>query len=265
MVTDTLQWINQDMTITLSNKEILYSSLNMETSLLGFRLDNLFRPLIAFALQYTDSTDYGIIPFNRVLVTEGISWDASLSSLIIPLNGNYFISFATTSMIHLMVNDAKRAIACMCDTNSDGTSAHNGIQVGRGSVMLSLTVGDEVKFMSGIVTESNSDGLVSAQGFLYRPLSDISVAWCVAKSNDVVLTESIYFTGMRDILSYDLVLVDVNSPWNKEANKVVIQSDGTYFIDLYGTLCGSGYCGDGNSGVHCHNSHNFSFNFFERL
>ena len=92
MVTDTLQWVSENMTITVSNQQVLYSSSNMETSLLGFRLDNLFHPLVAFAAQLTFSVNPDKIPFDRVLVAEGTEWNSASRAFTVLQGGSYFFS-----------------------------------------------------------------------------------------------------------------------------------------------------------------------------
>ena len=61
---------------------------------------------------------------------------------------------------------------------------------------------------------------------------------------------SLVFTGPIDYLSYNVINVNINNPWKKETNKVVIPISGTYLVDLHSFHCSWYWIGDGNTEMH---------------
>ena len=155
LTVDTLQWVRRNTTLTVSTEEPLFSSLNMETAWLGFRLDNLFTPLIAFAAQLTSTKEFHtILIFDRVLVNEGNCYNEQNGVFIVPISGNYFFSVIVSAEAKLMVNRRGQFCVCACDN----MRKPQDIVSTRASVMLALNARDSVYILSNRGV-SNKDGL----------------------------------------------------------------------------------------------------------
>jgi hypothetical protein len=244
--------------MTVSPQAQLFGTSNglMGTSLLGFRLDNILHSnqQVIFAVQLSyfinSNGQNTLATFDRVLVNVGNAWSLATSSFTAPYSGAYFFSFAAANPatviygVYLMVNGAVKATSC----TSDG-GVHNGVITARSAIMLQLVANDVVTIV-GRNSEniySSTDGLVNAQGFLYN-LQDSAraVAWGLAAS---YLTGGVCTwgtTGPINIVSYNIVHVNIGGAWSTQTNSVTIPIAGTYFIDLSTYICGSGWGGNGN-------------------
>jgi hypothetical protein len=212
MVADTIQTVNTSQRLSVTNETPLKatSDTNMAMSLVGFRLDNIMDATsqVIFAVQLTydmgskPSVVDKLIVFDRVLVNVGGGWDVESSSFKTPYEGDYFFSFAAGSAIRelfLTLNAKPTCITCACDHQSISAPA-------RSATMLHLTTTDIVTFTTPIhdLTKGISDGLVKAQGFLYR-LQDslLSVAWSLATMKEIGTTScSFGIVGPADRVSY---------------------------------------------------------------
>ena len=244
LCTDTLQWVRPNVTLSVSNEHSLFSSPNLETSWLGFRLDNLFNPLRAFGVQQTKtSTFVNSVVFDRILVNEGNSYKASDEMFVAPLNGIYFFTVTTSSFLYLVVNKLHIMLTiCLCD-NVHGS---DDIVTSRGSIMLTLNANDIVQVvphnkLQQIVT--NHDGVTNFYGFLYSPVLKNQVAWSVARTSSVV--------GPSDNVAFDIINVNEPNCWIAALHYVVIPHSGMYYVDICAYLCGVfHYCqGDGNAAM----------------
>ena len=74
---DSLQWVKNMSQLSISTNYNLYSSINREVAWLGFRIDSIMSPLIAFsafrnAVQYNNQTYSDIkIIYDHVTLNEG--------------------------------------------------------------------------------------------------------------------------------------------------------------------------------------------------
>ena len=59
------------------------------------------------------------------------------------------------------------------------------------------------------------------------------VAWSVARSSNAT-------TGFQKPLSFDTVFINVGNRWNRELNKVLINTGGTYFAHIDLSTCSAG-------------------------
>ena len=243
MSIDTIQWIDPAVSLAVSNNQSLFSSSNLETAWLGFRLDNTFSPLIAFDVQLThyDSSIENIISinFDRILVNEGNSYYITNNTFVVPLDGCYYFSVITPIAAHITVNNNIVLCVCLCD-NAHG----NAIGSARASVMITLNKNDIVRAkatVAGLSITGNENGLTNFRGFLYSPLTQQLVAWSVVRT----VTSSNY-VGPIDYLPHNIIYTNINGPWLSDSNKVIIPVSGSYFIDMTSYLCGSVWGGDGN-------------------
>ena len=243
---DTVQWISAAIPLSVSNNQSLFSSPNLETAWLGFRLDNTFRPLIAFDVQlthnYASAANDIAIGFDRLVVNEGNGYSILTNTFVVPLDGSYFFSVVTPNGAHLTVNNNIVLCVCLC-----ASVLGSAISSGRASVMMTLNKGDVVRVKALAVGSniiSNQDGLTSFRGFLYSPLSQQQVAWSVAR---VVGSSS--YSGPINYLPHNIVYTNINNPWLSVFNKVIIPVSGSYLIDMTSYLCGTAWGGDGNSEI----------------
>jgi hypothetical protein len=250
IVTDTIQYLYTSSQLTVSNAYSVFGTNSgvMGTSLLGFRLDNIMSTQVYFSIQCTaaDIAANTMITFDRVLVNVGNAWSTVNNAFTAPYDGNYFFSFATGAptgssavSIFLVVGSSYCGAAYINDT------IHNGSIMARGAAMLQLPANTVVICVSnGAGNYGSTDGLISAQGFLYSPLGGAAaaVAWGVMGPSSPVT-----------ILPFTTVNVNLQGVWDTTTNKVTIPVAGTYFIDLTAVLAGSAAIGcygtNGNDGV----------------
>jgi hypothetical protein len=269
MVADTIQTVYTSQRFIVVNETPLKatSDTNMAVSLVGFRLDNIMDATsqVIFAVQLTydvrtkpDIADT-LIVFDRVLVNVGGGWDVASSSFKTPYEGDYFFSFAAgsaTRELYLMLNGEPTCITCSCDGQSICAPS-------RSAIMLHLATTDIITFTtpSNQITNSISNGLVKAQGFLYRPQDTrLSVAWSLVNMNIFGILFCTYGrVGPADRVGYGTVLVNIGDAWKSHTSTVVIPANGTYFIDLTTFFCGTGWGGNGNPGNRLYS--NFFANF----
>ena len=65
----------------------------------GFRMDTLLNPLVfVYALSTVPSVSARLVAFNKILLIDGIVWNASDSQFVVPLKGIYY--FSISSSIH---------------------------------------------------------------------------------------------------------------------------------------------------------------------
>jgi hypothetical protein len=264
MVADTIQTVNTSQRLSVINETPLKSTTdtNMAVSLVGFRVDNIMdaTSAVIFAVQLT--SDIGpkhdiadtLIVFDRVLVNVGGGWDVVSSSFKTPYEGDYFFSFAAgsaTCELHLTLNGIQTCVTCSCENHAISIHTRNEVGPARSAIMLHLTTTDTITFTTPRyqLTNSESGGLVKAQGFLYRLQdSQPNVAWSLANINFSAPICVYGRLGPVDRISYSTVSVNVGGAWKSETSTVTIPADGTYFIDLTTYFCGAGWGGNGNPG-----------------
>ena len=238
MTADTVQWVNQSMKLSISNEECLLNNENFETSWLGFRLDDKFKPLIAFNVQLTyslylsDSND-PVIPFDRITTNEGNAFHVSNSKMIVPVPGLYFLAVVSTTFINVKVNEQIFLSICLC-------CELFSVSQERGAFMTYLNTGDEVQVVrhlipgNNVTVFSNFEGLISFHGFLYNSIYKDPIAWSLAK-----VARNDFFTGGEYYVDYNVVYTNTKNVWNVNAKKVVIPVGGVFMVDFNSYLCGS--------------------------
>ena len=97
---------NTNVTVTLamngiigiqpgSTIKLITASSSLATYWTGFRINNLFSPVVAFrVVRNTPLTALVQITFDVVLVNEGNAWDASVNKFIAPHDGVYLFSYS---------------------------------------------------------------------------------------------------------------------------------------------------------------------------
>ena len=235
LTTDTLQYVWPNSKISVSNSQPLFSSSNLETAFLGFRLDNMFSPLVAFGVQLAQVVNItGVIKFNRILVNEGNGYNISEGAFITPVTGSYFFSVTvlTRNTIYVYVNSIvnKKLTVCLCDDAHSSTDQVSS----RGSVMLALLVNDKVQVHASTLISTVNDGLFSFQGFLYSPLFRNLIAWSVSRTSNIL--------GPADYVPFSAININTAACcWNATFNNVTIPTSGIYYVDLTSFPCGSAY------------------------
>ena len=241
LTVDTLQWVGPNTILTVSNDEPLFSSLSMETAWLGFRFDNQFYPLVAFAVQLYKTKNFnGKVAFDRVLVNEGMSYNIANSDFVVPVSGIYFFTVIVANHASLIINNKDRKLnVCAC-SNIRKSGAIRSI---RGSVMLTLNATDTVHVASECY-ESYEGGLTNFHGFLYSPTTEYSAAWSVSHSSLI--------KGPDNNVNFSIINTNKLDCWKSSLKKVIIPKTGIYYVDICSYLCGTPfyYCpGDGNGEI----------------
>ena len=243
LTTDTLQWVPPNVSLWVSSDQTLYSTSNYETAWFGFRLDNLFNPLVAFAVQLTKSyTTASAIKFNHVLVNEGNGYDINDGSFTALINGIYFFSTTTTNNIYITVNEYLN-VKLYVLLNDNAHTSSDLVSV-RGSILLTLKVNDKVQVIPSAkeFIRTNQDGFANFNGFLYSPTSGFNIAWSVVRKS--------FLIGPYDYVLFEAINTNQGNCWQKAFNRVVISVSGIYFVDIGSPHCGKDFqwChnGDGN-------------------
>ena len=241
LTTDTLQWIPPNASLWVSSDQTLYSTSNYETAWFGFRLDNLFNPLVAFAVQLTQPyTTSSAIKFNRVLVNEGNGYNINDGLFTAPINGIYFFSSTTTNNIYIAVNNYVNVKLCVF-LNDNAHTSSDLVSV-RGSILLTLKVNDKVQIIPRVkeLIRTNQDGFASFSGFVYSPIFGFKIAWSVVRKT--------FIMGPSDYAFFDEINTNQGNCWHKASNRVIIPVSGIYFVDLGSPHCGKGFqwCHDGD-------------------
>ena len=251
LTVDTLQWVTPSMSLSASTDQPLISSPMLPlTSILGFRIDNLFCPLVAFEVQTSTNaqlpSNEGLttIFFDVVLVNEGQGYQINNSVFVAPIAGTYFFSISSPGEVILEINTQRKLLICNC-----ANIQNRGVTVVRGSAMFILQQNDVIQLKTSahprLPIVSDENGITKFQGFLYKPKNAIQVAWSVVKAE----SKFCVFTGPIDYLPYNIINVNINGPWKIESNRVVIPISGSYLVDLYSYHCGWHWIGDGNTEI----------------
>ena len=194
---DTLQWVTPSMSLSASTDQPLISSPVLPlTTILGFRIDNLFCPLVAFEVQTSTNaqlpSNEGLttIFFDVVLVNEGQGYQINNSVFVAPIAGTYFFSISSPGEVILEINTQRKLLICNC-----ANIQNRGVTVVRGSAMFILQQNDVIQLKTSahprLPIVSDENGITKFQGFLYKPKSAIQVAWSVVKAEPVTFI----FTG----------------------------------------------------------------------
>ena len=244
---DNLQWVLGPSELSLSTDYNLDSGEYQQTAWLGFRLDTIMSPLVAFFVARESPMESQTLPnntllnYDKVLVNEGNAWKSLNNTFIAPLAGVYIFSYTTPNnnskqcKISIFINSFESFQACLCER------IHDSVEFSRALAVVSLQANDIVSFHAGLTSVCSDDPFImSVQGFYYNPISNRQVVWSVNKG----LCGN--FSGPIAYLSYPVVFTNVGNAWNGNDSKVYINTAGTYFIDLNSYFCGSAFFGDGN-------------------
>jgi hypothetical protein len=240
--TDGIAWVTGGSKLFVTTDYGLLSNGQVpHTAWLWLRLDVAMQPLVAFYVTSSQSwtNTNSNVTYDNVLVNEGQGWNSASNAFIAPYQGLYFFSFGiatTSSNIACITLTLNSGYVCMRNCVNE-TTVHNGVEVSRAAVMLSLQQDDVI---SGKITPSpislplldygNEQGIMYLQGFLYAP-QFTSVAWSVS--------QKLYFVGPLDCVPFATVNVNVGNTWNSTMNTAFIRVSGIYLIDLTSYLCGN--------------------------
>ena len=244
---DTLQWVSGPSSLSLSTDYSLYSGQYKQVAWLGFRIDTIMNPLVAFLVARDTPPHSQPLPpgtqlaYNRIIVNEGNAWQASNNSFVVPFPGVYVFAFTTPSnstkesKIWMYVNSVERYVSCLCEAK------HNDVEYTRVMTVVSLNASDIVSFhVNFSILYSDAHLLMSVQGFYYQPISNRQVVWSVNRGSTGEIIGPITY------LSYPIIFANVGNTWDENDNKVHITTAGTYLVDLNAYFCGSKYNGTGN-------------------
>lgn len=103
-------------------------------------------PLVAFYVTLTQSfvpANNQVVPYNNVIVNEGLAWDNASHSFKAPHSGIYFFSYGTaTTASRATIAQLALNTAYVFTQSVYETTSHNDIETARASTMLSLNAND---------------------------------------------------------------------------------------------------------------------------
>ena len=257
VTSDGLSWITSGTKLSVVTNYSLFSSSSVgETAWLWFRLDTVMQQLVAFCVVKIAAQSISVagghpvqMTYDTVIVNEGNGWSINTNTFVAPKTGYYFISFG---VVALSAKKSCLKLALTSDTSNNfesncilETSVHNGSEIARAAVLLSLSANTAISCYIFPYTEFNYNGAGSTsyvymQGFLYNPSAGPKVAWSVVRKLG-------NFQGPLDPIQFDTIYVNEGNPWNNASNMITISSSGLYVIDLTTYL--TGYTGNGNENL----------------
>lgn len=197
---------------------------------MGFSIDSLMSPLIAFNVYSTTNTLSAAPPFPfvfpNIALNEGNYWNATSSKFKAPRAGVYIFSYSTAATAYsqtsfgFVVNNTVLNKAYILSTD------HPGVDLTGRSVVVKLNANDYV-WITGNGKWSYSDGtqLAAFKSFYYSPVSGVQVAW------EVDFTSTTTSVGPGSFVNFASVLTNVgNAVYN--SSTIVIPTAGTYYMSL---------------------------------
>ena len=165
--------------------KLITASSSLATYWTGFRVDNLFCPLVAFRVVRNAPLTAAIqISFDVVLVNEGNAWNASANMFIAPYDGVYLFSqsggirYNTPAYIDLYLNGLIHRRA------GGGLGQHfsAGVDMLSKTTVLNLKTNDYIYVKLNNNNYLYSDPInhqIAFSGFYYSPTStqQVSLAW----------------------------------------------------------------------------------------
>jgi hypothetical protein len=230
MSRDDIQYLGEGQTIYMSTDYPLYSDSMMQTTWSGFRIDEVMNPLVLFrAAKTTNHVGVGTISLDSLTVNVGGAWNPCTNQFVAPIDGIYFFSWSTASVVNtthsvsLRVGNINRVTSGIMGGN------FNGNDVSSQATMLNLTAGSQVTLhlSTGTNVYSDINYQTSLVGFLYEPTSAQKVAWSLG-------TDAGQLFGPLTV-SFDVTLVNEGGAWDAASpDLVTIPVTGTYYIVLSG-------------------------------
>lgn len=213
--------------LTLTSSGALYSDASgVQTSWSGFHLDNAMSSTVAFSVGLsTSQTTTGTIAFDTVLVDTHGGWKTS--HYVIPESGVWVVTLNCgdypgspgSGYTFLFLGEVRARV-------SHGWSG-KGVDVDSITVVLGLTAGETIRAqLVSPPVYSDANYQTSMLGFLYSPLSQPSVAWCVSLAKNQV--------GPQNAVLFYTVLINEGNGWNSDTSIFKAPIDGVYYVTLTG-------------------------------
>jgi hypothetical protein len=231
---DDIQFLGEGQTLYVSSDYPLYSDAMMQTSLSGFRLDNMMSKLVVFrAARTSPQFDAGRMVLDKLIINIGGGWDECNNRFVAPTADIYFFSWSASNsspdkklIIYLNVNGNNFT------ENIIFSGSYPGSDTTTQSLLLRLNAGDIVYLViglagsSGLPIYSDNNYQMSFVGFLYDPISVRPIAWTLA----------LYATSLDGpaIVNFTEVVVNEGSVWDATAAALRIPQTGTYYLKISG-------------------------------
>jgi hypothetical protein len=202
---DDIQFLGEGQTLYVSSDYPLYSDAMMQTSLSGFRLDNMMSRLVVFrAARTSPQYNTGRVVLDHLIINIGGGWNECNNQFVAPTTGIYFLSWSASSspnkqqITYLNVNGANFTENVML------SGTYSGSDTTTQSLMLALNAGDVVYLNLGTYDQSlilpiysDNNYQTSFVGFLYDPISVQPIAWTLAlRSTTISGPTTVNFTDV---------------------------------------------------------------------
>jgi hypothetical protein len=214
-------------TLSLSTAAPLASdALGVELSFSGFHLDSTMSPLVAFSVALSTSSGGGILAFDRILIDTHSAWQTNVYR--IPVSGIWVVTLhvgdvsGDDGFTYLYIDFLRPVFVAH---HSWGQLA---VDMDTVTAIANLEVGAEVKAearSSSVYSDSNLQ--TSMMGFLYSPVSQPGVAWCVYSSGG--------WRGPIDPVPFDTVVVNEGEGYNTSLHRFNAPRGGIYYIHMMGS------------------------------
>ena len=237
---DDLRWLikRTALYITSPTTPIGDTYVNAMSTWIGFKIDDLMDPLIAFNV-YQDQTIMTPssplpVPFTNIVLNEGNGWNSSSYKFVVPVTGVYIFSYSTAStagvpsLFNLVIDNNILYNAEISDT------AHPGIVSSSRSVPVSVIQGQSVWITgNGKQSYGNQYQLSSFKGFLYSPVHKINVVWSVHTTT----AGNCIWNNLN--IPFALIHVNIGNAWQSGQSQVVIPVAGIYYVSIAATSTSS--------------------------
>ena len=162
--------------LTLATDYATYGTMNNRQSYwAGFRLDNFFRPLIAFRVTRSSPVyDLGPYTYDTVLVNEGSGWDTARNAFIAPVSGVYFftVSGGITNAMYTLSVLVNSVLNCNIKAGIGALLMVSETDLVTGACFLQMSKGDNV---TSVLTNGSPmystplNNYISFSAFCYNP------------------------------------------------------------------------------------------------
>jgi hypothetical protein len=183
--------LRKSQEVAMVSENALFSDRLMQTSWIGFRLDNIMSPFVALFIGSNGASLegrnlYGIqsLVFNSVFIDTHNAWNVTNSVYKIPVTGFYFVSLQLDSINSCELYIELSAYGLYRFTHNSYVIAQNGLgtRTFSKSLLIFFQVGDIIGLRFGVNKPCGSLYInetiqATLSLFLYQPIAGSRIAW----------------------------------------------------------------------------------------
>ena len=210
----------------------IYSDWLNQVTWVGFRIDSIMQPLVAFAVTaQSHMAGQSAATFTNVSIDTHNALQLNYDSyFVVPVSGIYYFSYRIDS-IGSEEHDLYLCVNMMAYASLHSTVA-NGTETTSRSVIMELNHNDRVHLHLHTPDKqySTENRQIFFAGFLYQPATFWSrVIWSVYMSESQL--------GYRFPLAFGTIDVNEGDGWQANENRFVVPQEGVYYVQLISLIC----------------------------